>query len=34
MMDRFFDNYVMTPMQRIVADFIRADGDSRCDRGA
>ncbi|RZL03296.1 MAG: glutathione S-transferase family protein [Rubrivivax sp.] len=22
-MDRFFDNYVMTPMQRIVADFIR-----------
>jgi glutathione S-transferase len=26
-MDRFFDNYVMTPMQRIVADFIRADGD-------
>ncbi len=27
MMDRFFDNYVMTPMQRIVADFIRAQGD-------
>lgn len=24
MMDRFFDNYVMTPMQRIVADFLRA----------
>ncbi len=23
MLDRFFDNYVMTPMQRIVADFIR-----------
>jgi glutathione S-transferase len=22
-MDRFFDNYVMTPMQRIVADFMR-----------
>jgi glutathione S-transferase len=22
-LDRFFDNYVMTPMQRIVADFIR-----------
>lgn len=22
-MDRFFDNYVMTPMQRIVADYIR-----------
>ncbi|HEY2463724.1 MAG TPA: glutathione S-transferase family protein [Steroidobacteraceae bacterium] len=27
MMDRFFDNYVMTPMQRIVADFLRAPGD-------
>jgi glutathione S-transferase len=27
MLDRFFDNYVMTPMQRIVADFIRADTD-------
>jgi glutathione S-transferase len=26
MMDRFFDNYVMTPMQKIVADHIR---DSR-----
>ena len=26
-MDRFFDNYVMTPMQRIVADFIRAKSD-------
>jgi glutathione S-transferase len=24
MLDRFFDNYVMTPMQRIVFDFIRA----------
>lgn len=29
-MDRFFDNYVMTPMQRIVSDFIRkpAERDS------
>ena len=27
MMDRIFDNYVMTPMQRIVADFIRATSD-------
>ncbi len=27
MMDRFFDNYVMTPMQKIVADFIRASGE-------
>jgi glutathione S-transferase len=27
MMDRFFDNYVMTPMQRIVADFMRAMSD-------
>ncbi len=26
-MDRFFDNYVMTPMQRIVADFMRAASD-------
>ncbi|HEX3914245.1 MAG TPA: glutathione S-transferase family protein [Steroidobacteraceae bacterium] len=26
MMDRFFDNYVMTPMQKIVADYLR---DSR-----
>jgi glutathione S-transferase len=26
MMDRFFDNYVMTPMQRIVFDAIRAPG--------
>jgi glutathione S-transferase len=26
-MDRFFDNYIMTPMQRIVADFIRAKSD-------
>ena len=25
MFDRFFDNYVMTPMQRIVADYMRAD---------
>jgi glutathione S-transferase len=23
MMDRFFDNYIMTPMQKIVFDFIR-----------
>ena len=27
MLDRFFDNYVMTPMQRIVADFLRAASD-------
>jgi glutathione S-transferase len=27
MMDRFFDNYVMTPMQKIVADRIRAEED-------
>ena len=27
MLDRFFDNYVMAPMQRIVADFIRAPSD-------
>jgi glutathione S-transferase len=27
MMDRIFDNYVMTPMQRIVADFMRAASD-------
>ncbi|WP_106640352.1 glutathione S-transferase family protein [Allosphingosinicella vermicomposti] len=27
MMDRVFDNYVMTPMQRIVADFIRLEAD-------
>ena len=26
-MDRFFDNYVMTPMQRIVADFMRPPED-------
>jgi glutathione S-transferase len=26
-MDRFFDNYVMTPMQRIVADGMRAPAD-------
>jgi glutathione S-transferase len=25
MMDRFFDNYVMTPMQRIVFDYIRPE---------
>jgi glutathione S-transferase len=25
MMDRFFDNYVMTPMQKIVFDSIRAE---------
>ena len=29
MMDRFFDNYVMTPMQKIVFDSIRAAGASR-----
>jgi glutathione S-transferase len=27
MMDRFFDNYIMAPMQRIVADYIRAASD-------
>ena len=27
MLDRIFDNYVMTPMQRIVFDFIRAPAD-------
>jgi len=27
MMDRFFDNYVMTPMQKIVSDRIRAESD-------
>jgi glutathione S-transferase len=27
MFDRFFDNYVMSPMQRIVADFVRAKSD-------
>ena len=26
-MDRFFDNYVMTPMQRIVFDRLRPEGD-------
>lgn len=26
-MDRVFDNYVMTPMQRIVFDYIRPEGD-------
>ena len=27
MLDRFFDNYVMTPMQRIVVDHLRAEAD-------
>lgn len=27
MLDRFFDNYVMTPMQKIVTDAIRASAD-------
>ena len=27
MLDRFFDNYIMTPMQRIVADFMRDGAD-------
>jgi glutathione S-transferase len=27
MLDRFFDNYVMTPMQRIVLDHLRAEED-------
>jgi glutathione S-transferase len=26
-LDRVFDNYVMTPMQRIVADFMRSDAE-------
>jgi glutathione S-transferase len=26
-MDRFFDNYIMTPMQKIVSDSLRADGE-------
>jgi glutathione S-transferase len=26
-MDRFFDNYVMTPMQKLVLDRMRADGE-------
>src|SRR4030095_13756541 len=26
MMDRFFDNYIMTPMQKIVGDSLRAHG--------
>ncbi|RNJ49185.1 glutathione S-transferase family protein [Methylocystis hirsuta] len=26
-MDRFFDNYIMTPMQKIVFDRLRKDGD-------
>jgi glutathione S-transferase len=30
-MDRYFDNYVMTPMQRIVAEHLRAPAD-RSDR--
>ena len=32
LMDRIFDNYVMTPMQRIVGDFIRSP-DERDPRG-
>lgn len=32
MLDRFFDNYVMTPMARIVADFIR-DPERRDSQG-
>lgn len=28
-MDRFFDNYVMTPMQRIVADYLRPADQGR-----
>ena len=31
-MDRFFDNYVMTPMQKIVSDGIRAPGSPRWPR--
>ena len=27
LMDRFFDNYVMTPMQKIVADAMRSEAD-------
>jgi len=27
MMDRFFDNYVMTPMQKIVSDTFRPQGE-------
>jgi glutathione S-transferase len=27
LMDRFFDNYIMTPMQKIVADRIRTEND-------
>src|SRR3954453_6619977 len=27
MLDRFFDNYVMTPQGRIVFDFLRAEGE-------
>lgn len=26
-LDRFFDNYVMTPMQKIVGDFLRPEGE-------
>jgi glutathione S-transferase len=26
-LDRFFDNYVMTPMQKVVGDFLRPEGD-------
>jgi glutathione S-transferase len=29
-MDRFFDNYVSTPLQKIVLDSIRAEGDRDC----
>lgn len=30
MMDRFFDNYVMTPMQKIVLDRLRPETDRDC----
>ena len=26
-LDRFFDNYVMTPMQKVVGDFLRPEGE-------
>lgn len=26
-LDRFFDNYMMTPMQRVVGDFLRPEGE-------
>ena len=32
LLDRFFDNYVMTPMQKIVGDHLRAE-DERDPRG-